>query len=277
MRRHDSGVAPVPRFCRTAGQRQAQLSRARRFDSRGFGVENKEDAAYGKIVADTNGYNYRNLAQVANDTQDLIRKIETVDEFRESIAWADIINICIGSNNYLASKDVVWITIGALFGTNDKKLDEIAYGIYDDLNTIYSLIREINPDATLIFDNIYCAWKGLGHIPFIKAVSRINAMLNKFAAKHDDVVIFDTSAVISHNTELLADDCVHPNAKGNVELARHMLILLKNLGLGENTEPVILTPGVDYNFYRQSFGNVFGTVVWQLVRFLTGNVPGLDI
>ena len=61
----------------------------------GFGVENKEDAAYGKIVADTNGYNYRNLAQVANDTQDLIRKIETVDEFRESIAWADIINICI--------------------------------------------------------------------------------------------------------------------------------------------------------------------------------------
>lgn len=102
-------------------------------------------------------------------------------------------------------------------------------------------------------------------------------MLNKFAAKHDDVVIFDTSAVISHNTELLADDCVHPNAKGNVELARHMLILLKNLGLGENTEPVIMTPGVDYNFYRQSFGNVFGTVVWQLVRFLTGNVPGLDI
>ena len=194
----------------------------------GFGVENKEDAAYGKIVADTNGYNYRNLAQVANDTQDLIRKIETVDEFRESIAWADVINICIGSNNYLASKDVVWITIGALFGTNDEKLDEIAYGIYDDFNTIYSLIREINPDATLIFDNIYCAWKGLGHIPFIKAVSRINAMLNKFAAKHDDVVIFDTSAVISHNTELLADDCVHPNTKGNVELARHMLILLKN-------------------------------------------------
>lgn len=82
-------------------------------------------------------------------------------------------------------------------------------------------------------------------------------MLNKFAAKHDDVVIFDTSAVISHNTELLADDCVHPNAKGNVELARHMLILLKSLGLGENTEPVILTPGVDYNFYRRSFGNVF--------------------
>ena len=73
----------------------------------GFGVENKEDAAYGKIVADTNGYNYRNLAQVANDTQDLIRKIKTVDEFRESIAWADVINICIGSNNYLASKDVV--------------------------------------------------------------------------------------------------------------------------------------------------------------------------
>ncbi len=238
----------------------------------GYGVENKDEAAYGRIVADTNGYNYKNLAKVANDTQDLIKKLDT-DEFKESIAWADVINICIGSNNYLASSDVVIIAIGALLGINDARMDEIAQGIYDDYNTIYDMIRQINPDATLIFNNIYCAWKGLGHIPFIKAVDRINAALYKFAEEHEDIVIFDASSVITHNSELIAADCVHPNAKGNVELARALLALLKDLGLGENTEPVVLNPGVDYNFYQVTFGNVLGTVVWQLVKLLTANYP----
>lgn len=238
----------------------------------GYGIENKDEAAYGRIVADTNGYNYKNLARVANDTQDLIEKLKT-DEFKESVAWADVINICIGSNNYLASSDVVIIAIGALLGINDAQMDEIAQGIYEDYNTIYNMIREINPDATLIFNNIYCAWKGLGHIPFIKAVDRINGALNKFAQEHEDIIIFDASSVITHNSELIAADCVHPNAKGNVELARAMLALLKDLGLGENTDPVVLTPGIDYNFYQVTFGKVLGTVIWQLVKLLTANYP----
>lgn len=238
----------------------------------GYGVENKDEAAYGRIVADTNGYNYKNLAKVANDTQDLIEKLKT-DEFKESVAWADVINVCIGSNNYLASSDVVIIAIGALLGINDAQMDEIAEGIYNDYNTIYAMLRQINPDATLIFNNIYCAWKGLGHIPFIKAVDRINAALYKFADEHDDIIIFDASSVITHNSELIAADCVHPNAKGNVELARALLVLLKELGLGENTEPVVLNPGIDYNFYKLTFGDVLGTVVWQIVKLLTANYP----
>ena len=74
-------------------------------------------------------------------------------------------------------------------------------------------------------------------------------MLNNFAAKHDDVVIFDTSAVISHNTELLADDCVHPNAKGNVRLARRQR-RAENLGLGKCQTVIWL--GVDCNCHGAS-------------------------
>ncbi len=237
----------------------------------GYGVANEDEAAYGRIVADTNGYNYCNYAKVANDTKDLLYKLENNQLIRNSISEADIINLCIGSNNYLANDDVVLITIGAIFGVNNKQLDDIALDMYQDYLKIYDIIRELNPDAVLVINNIYCAWRGLGHIPFIKAVDRINANINKLCEEHDDIIIFDASSVITHNTELIADDCVHPNSKGNVELARHFLQLLKDKGLGENTEPVILNPGVDYNFYQENFGKIFGTVIQYIVKVLTLN------
>lgn len=237
----------------------------------GYGVANEDEAAYGKIVADTNGYNYANYAAVANDTKDLLYKLENRNDIINSIKEADIINLCIGSNNYLANDDVVMITAGAIFGVNNKQLDEIAEDMYEDYLTIYDTIREMNPDAVLIINKIYCAWRGLGHIPFIKAVDRINANIDKLCELYDDIIVFNTYSVITHNTELIADDCVHPNAKGNVELARHFLQLLKENGLGENTEPIVLVPGEDYNFYQLNFGKILGTIIQYIVKILTLN------
>lgn len=237
----------------------------------GYGILNSDEACYAKIVADTNGYNYKNFARVANDTQDLLYLLKNSTNVRNAVANADILNICIGSNNYLANDDVVMITIGAIFRVNAKQLDEIAEEIYTDYNSIYDIIRELNPDATIIFNNIYCAWKGLGHIPFSQAVDRINAKLYAFQKEHSDIEILDTDSVITHNSELIAEDCVHPNAKGNIALAKKMLELLKNLGISENTEPVVKINGIDYNFYAENFGNFFGTVIGAIVKFLTWN------
>lgn len=237
----------------------------------GYGILNPSEASYGAIVALTNGYNYENYAKVANDTTDLLYKLNNNSSIRDSIKNADIINLCIGSNNYLANDDVVMITIGAILGVNNKQLDSIAEDMYNDYLTIYDIIRELNPDATLIMNKIYCAWGGLGHIPFIKAVDRINANISKLCEEHSDIIVFDTDAVITHNTELIADDCVHPNAKGNVELARNFLQLLKDNNLGENVEPVVPYEGIDYNFYQENFGKVFGTVIQYIVKALTFN------
>ena len=238
----------------------------------GYGVVNDDKAAYGRIVADTNGWNYRNFAKVANDTSDLLYKLKNDKDIIESVAWADVINICIGSNNYLANDDVVMITIGALLRVNSAQLDKIAEQMYEDYLEIYDIIRVMNPDATLIFNKIYCAWQGLGHIPFIQAVDRINAKLDDLHAAHKDVVLFDTGAVITHNTELIADDCVHPNAEGNVALARAFLGLLKELGISTKTEPENYTEGIDYNFYVYNYGYVAGYLICGIVKVLTGNI-----
>lgn len=237
----------------------------------GYGVANPSESAYARIVADTNGYNYRNFATAAHDTADFIYEITEITEIVESIRWADIINISTGSNNYLANPNVVGITAGAIFGVNDKTLDEIADGIYTDFLKIYDIIRELNPDATIIFNNVYCAWKGLGHIPFIKASSRVNEKIYQLQEEHNDIIIFDIDSVITHKTELIADDCVHPNSYGNIEIAKAMLSLLKENGLGENTNLVVLHIGINYNFYVLKFGKVFGKIIGFIVKVVTMN------
>ena len=45
--------------------------------------------------------------------------------------------------------------------------------------------------------------------------------------------------------EYIAADTIHPSAVGNVELARLILRHLKDLGLGEKTEPATNKPGID--------------------------------
>lgn len=239
--------------------------------AQGFGVANSSEAAYARIVADTNGYNYRNFGMSAHDTADFINEITNYLDIVESVKWADIINISTGSNNYLANPDVVGIAVGALLGVNSKQLDEIADGVYEDFLKIYDIICELNPDATIIFNNVYCAWSGLGHIPFIRASSRVNEKIYMLQKEHSDIIIFDVDSVITHKNELIAEDCVHPNSKGNIEIAKAMLALLKEEGLGENTEPVILHNGIDYNFYAKSFGKFGGAIIGFIVKLLTLN------
>ena len=237
----------------------------------GYGVLNPSQAAYAKIVADTNGYNYRNFARMAHDTKDLLYEITSIESIVESVQWADIIHISTGSNNYLASPDVVSIAVGALFGVNNKQLDAIAEEIYADYLTIYDRIRELNPNATIIMNTVYCAWNGIGHIPFIKAANRVNEKLQMLQKVHEDIILFDMDSIITGHSDLIADDCVHPNAEGNVRIAEAMLQLLFEHGLGSHVEPVVLCEGIDYNYYVLQFGKIGGGIVGFIVKILTLN------
>ncbi|MGN0636143.1 MAG: SGNH/GDSL hydrolase family protein [Acutalibacteraceae bacterium] len=237
----------------------------------GYGVRNASQAAYARIVADTNGYNYRNFARMAHDTADLLYEITSVETIVESVRWAYIIHISTGSNNYLANPDVVSIAIGALLGVNNRQLDTIADEVYADYLKIYDRIRELNPDATIILNNVYCAWSGLGYIPFIKASGRVNEKIELLQKAHEDILVLDIDSIITGHHELIAKDCVHPNAQGNVRIAKAMLELLKAHGLGEQTEPVVLTEGIDYNYYVMMFGKFGGSIIGCIIKILTLN------
>lgn len=242
----------------------------------GYGIENSDEACYGRIVADTNGYSYSNYAVVATDSSDLLTRLENYSSYQNAVAWADIISLSIGANDYLANPSAVSLTIGALLKLNYKTLDKIADGFYDNLCLIIDRMIELNPDAVILLQKVYSVWYGFAANAFDAAASRCNGVIEKYAAEHPGkVIICDITPAMNGIHENLADDCVHPNAAGNVAIARIVLAQLKDLGLGTETEPVVNVQGIDYNFYVRQFGPLAGKVIEYLVKTLTGNSANL--
>lgn len=239
----------------------------------GFGVDNPDEACYGRIVADTNGYEYENLARVATDSGDLLTRLNDYSYYRWAVQDADIISLSIGANDYLANENVYALAAGALFRLNDRQLDEIAEGFYENLCGIIDAIDALNPDATILLQTVYSVWYGFAANAFDSAAKRCNAVIERYAEQNPGrVVICDISPAMNGVHEHLADDCVHPNAAGNVAIARIVLAQLHDLGLGDGLEPVVNVPGVDYNLFEQMISPKFlGTFVTILVKLLTGN------
>ena len=246
----------------------------------GYGVENSDEACYGRIVADTNGYRYENYARVAMDSGELLARISEETGYfyiRSAIADADIISLSIGANDYFDNPDVVKLAVGAFFMVNNGRLDAIAEQFYDNLCAIIGEIRALNPDATILLQELYCVWYGLAAHIYTACTGRVNAMIEKYDAEHPgEVVLCDISPAMDGHPERLADDCVHPNAAGNVAIAEVVLQQLYDLGLGTKTTPVINTPGVDYNFFEKYYDNKMAArLLTVLIKVLTGNAANI--
>lgn len=240
----------------------------------GFGVKNPDEACYGKIVADTNGYEYINDAVTARDSEILLNRVQNSYSMRYDILKADIISISIGSNDYFANDDVANLVIGALLGVNNKTLNEIAENYYLNLCGIIDEIRELNPHAVILLQNVYIAWNGVTSKVFEAGAGRVNKMIDRYLAQteYDNIYLCDIAPAITGHGDCIASDCVHPNAKGNVEISKIVLKQLYDLGLGTQTEPVLNTPGIDYNFFVEQFGAFAGTLITSIVKTLTGNL-----
>lgn len=239
--------------------------------AQGYGIKNRDEASFGKIVADTNGYNYVNIARTATDTSDWLTYLD-YDSVAALVRQADIISLSVGSNDYLASDDVIMLGAQSLFGyTGEIRARE--ENIYENFCKIIDRIYEINPDVTLLVNNIYVAWRFIGKKIFTDATVCVNDVYDRYLEKYPGAFyLVDFASAINDRPDLIADDCVHPNAKGNIELAKVTLAKLKEIGLGENTEPVVAVEGIDYNFYVESYGKALGTFLTILIKTLTGNL-----
>ena len=239
--------------------------------AQGYGVKNRDEASFGKIVADTNGYNYENLARTATDTSDWLAYLER-DYVIKAVEKADIISLSVGSNDYLASSDVVLLGAQSLFGyTGEIKARE--ENIYENFSKIIPRIYKINPDVTLLVNNVYVAWRFIGKKIFTDATTCVKDVYDRYLEKHPGAFyLVDFASALNDRPDYIADDCVHPNAKGNIALAKVTLEKLKEIGVGENTEPVVLVEGIDYNFYIETYGKALGMFLTILIKTLTGNL-----
>lgn len=210
----------------------------------GSGLANPKEAVYGKIVADTNGYDYANYAVPGHTTANLMKRMET-ETVRDAIARADIISISIGGNNFLLG-NLNGLLFDGIVKTDYTRLDEIAAGFYEDLGAIVAAIRAQNPDTAIVLQTLYNPQTGYIGDVYQQGADRLNEKLRAFDAAHPgEILIADVGAALTDSDRDFAEDRIHPSAAGNEKIALVVLQTLKDNGLGSETAPVIKTAGKD--------------------------------
>lgn len=215
----------------------------------GAGIVNPGEACYGRIVADTNGYNYENHSVSGYSTSALLAHMN-LPNVRNSIKDADIISLSIGGNDFLTS-NMVQLGFEAALLNDFSTFDKIAESFYENYCKIIAEIKELNPDVVILAQTLYNPMNNAISDFYQEGVDRLNAGYRRYLSEHPGSIhIVDVAAAFKGHPEYIATDCVHPNAQGNVVIAKLVLQKLSSLGLGSSTTPVINNAGVNNRFTK---------------------------
>lgn len=237
--------------------------------AKGFGLKNPADAAYGKIVADTNGYDYFNLGRTGWTSEDVLDCLENDENYQDWVEWADIISLSVGGNDFLLDKAVLLI-FSALLG-NYSRFDAISQQYYLNFSAAIEKIHELNPDAVILVQTLFNTWTTFTEKIYSQVADRVNANIESYLAENpDSYYIVDTREAFNGKPWLITTDTIHPNAQGNVLLAELTLQKLYEIGLGTQTEPLILVKGIDRDYLIEYFGTPLGQIITFLADLITG-------
>ena len=240
----------------------------------GSGISNSREACYGKIVADTNGYDYANHSVPGHTTTNLINRLkdETVIADLEK---ADIISISIGGNDFLMS-NLIGLMFDSIVLSDHSEYDKIADGFYTNLCKIIDIINSHNDDAVILMQTLYNPQSGYLRAPYQEGADRINSAIERYNAENPgEIVVVDVGTALGDDMANYADDEIHPSAKGNEIIANVILDKLCELKLGNNASPVIAEKGKDieisavFTMSLRFAGNVFHAIS-VIYGFFTG-------
>ena len=210
----------------------------------GSGLTNPREACYGKIVADTNGYEYVNHSIPGHTTTNLINRLSE-EAVIEAVKKADIISISIGGNDFLLS-DIVDLMYNAMVKENYEQFDAIADGFYTNFCTIVDIINSHNPDAVILMQTLYNPQSGYIRDVYQQGADRINECISKYNKEHPgEIIIVDVATPLGDNLDNYAEDSIHPSTAGNEIIAQEVLNTLSEIGLGSSTEMIIAEKGKD--------------------------------
>ncbi|WP_062236354.1 GDSL-type esterase/lipase family protein [Fictibacillus sp. FJAT-27399] len=156
-------------------------------------------------------------------SRDLLKHISSPG-MSDRIKSADIITINIGGNDLvkLALKE------GPVQALQDYQNVKSAYE--ENLNKIFSLIRKENPDAILVYNELYNAVdSGESFYPATKKLlNDWNLIAYETTAKYKPSVVIPSSEVLKpENRKEWIYDSIHPNDKGHELIAEQMIKTLK--------------------------------------------------
>ena len=215
--------------------------------SRGAGIRNPDEACYGRIIANTNGYAYANFGVDGNMSDDLLNKLYRDSGVINAVKAADIISISIGGNDFLRDNMPAMIAKGLV--ENYGQIDRIVAEFSANFNVIIAKIKEYNPRALLLVQTLYNPMEGTALVNkvYAQALSQLNAVYTGYAVAHPgEIEIVDVAAAFAGRSGLIAIDTIHPNAEGNYLIARTIQAKLYELGRASTTEIVVRTAAVDH-------------------------------
>ncbi len=238
--------------------------------AQGFGLGEEPadwlEFGYGKIIADTNGYDYVNHAIGGHTTYNLNKRLEE-EAVVADVAEADIIAVSIGGNNFLLGGLYQMITDALIFKKYDL-VDKTAEEFYVDFGLALDKIKAINPDAQLLVQTLYNPREDILGKVYQYAVDLLNDNIRKIAAERNGAyVIVDVYTPFVGHTDYIQDDNIHPNEAGHYVIATEYLKVLKDLGLGDADKPLSDMPAVEIpltfwhkiiEFFKGIFSFVFG-------------------
>lgn len=210
----------------------------------GSGISNSREACYGKIVSDTNGFDYANHAIPGHTTNNLINRLKeetVIDDLKK----ADIISISIGGNDFLMS-NLIGLMFDSIVKGDYTEFDRIADGFYTNFCEIVRIINSHNPDAVILMQTIYNPQTGYIGEAYQQGADRLNAAMRRYEAENPgEIVIVDVATALGDDALNFADDEIHPSAQGNEIIAEVILDKLCELELGIDAAPVITAKGKD--------------------------------
>lgn len=210
----------------------------------GSGILNSKEACYGRIVADTNGYEYANHAIPGHTTTNLIARLGE-EKVKSDVAKADIISISIGGNDFLMN-NLYGLMFDAMVKGDYSEFDAIGHKFYNNFSTIMELIRALNSDAVIFMQTLYNPQSGYLRAPYQQGADRINGAILKYAEEHPgEIIVVDVASALNSDMGNFASDSIHPSAKGNEAIAKLLLSEINKVYPEGKTEPVINVKGED--------------------------------
>lgn len=239
----------------------------------GSGLSNPKTACYGKIIADTNGYDYVNHAIPGHTTARLIGRLEE-QKVIDDVKKADIISISIGGNDFLMN-NLNAILFGYMVKGDVSGMEKIAEGFYKNFTLIMDIIRENNEDALILMQTLYNPQFETLKAPFGAGGDALNKAIVKYAEENPgEIVIVDVGAILNGDEANFASDGIHPSAKGNELIAEEIAKTLYELNISEATTLTITEKGEDFvvspifSFQMELTGKIF-TFLATVYSFLT--------
>ncbi|MDN4524364.1 GDSL-type esterase/lipase family protein [Fictibacillus fluitans] len=156
-------------------------------------------------------------------SSDLLKYLST-PEMKERIHSADLITINIGGND-LVSLALKEGPVKALQDYTDVKSS-----YKDNLVKIFSIIREENPDAILVYNELYNAVDS--EEKFFPATKKLlndwNLIAYETTADHKPSIVIPSSEVLKpENRKEWIYDAIHPNDEGHKMIAKQMIKTLE--------------------------------------------------